>query len=386
MNDRRFSKVPLKLTLSSISKGRTPEYASGGQPVVTQGSVQRGVLDLSNAPYTDEPASALFLSYPGDVLINTLGTGTVGRSCLNDHGVLAIDSNVLVLRPNTENDGRFIGYLVQSKKVQEQLEQVLPVGATNQVSLRPEVVGHLRVGVPSHAVQHSVADFLDAETARIDALIDKKRHMMELLKERWRSATATRMDQLAEARGTIQLRHLIRCLDGRRVPLSSEERSHRQGDYPYYGASEVVDHIDDFLFDETLVLLGEDGAQLGDPSYPIARVAQGKFWVNNHAHVLRPVNADPDFLVLHLNTFDRVPYMSGGTREKITQDDMSRIAIPWLSVDDQRAEAEVLVGHRRDCDEASRLISRQVGLLVERRQVLITAAVTGELLVPGAAV
>ncbi len=185
--------------------------------------------------------------------------------------------------------------------------------------------------------------------------------------------------------GAIPLRHLVRCLDGRRIPVSGEERASRTGPYPYYGASGIVDWIDDWLFDEHLVLLGEDGAQLGDPTYPVAQVVQGKIWVNNHAHVLRPTKADPTFLAFHLNTFDRVAFMSGGTREKITQDDMNRIPVPNLSIEHQRKIAHELSAVRAGSDRMISAIRRQDALLQERRQALVAAAVTGQLNIPAAA-
>jgi type I restriction enzyme S subunit len=239
--------------------------------------------------------------------------------------------------------------------------------------------------LPPTAMQRVLADYLDAETSHIDQLIKKKRCMILLLNERWRSLTRHHMEKLTSEHGSIQLRHLVRCLDGRRVPLSAEERGKVQGVFPYFGASGEVDRVDDYLFDEILVLLGEDGAQLGDPNYPVAQVVEGKIWVNNHAHVLRPTACDPHFLAFHLNTLDRVPYISGGTREKITQDDMNRIRVPNLARQEQTEEARRLWEVRNLCDQVSDRLTRQIDVLNDRRQTLITVAVTGQLDIPGIA-
>ncbi|MCH8474880.1 MAG: restriction endonuclease subunit S [Opitutales bacterium] len=80
------------------------------------------------------------------------------------------------------------------------------------------------------------------------------------------------------------------CLDSKRVPLSKRQREKRQGSFPYYGATSVMDYIDDYLFDETLLLLGEDGSVLKEDGTPFLQYVWGKLWVNNHAHVLKGVS------------------------------------------------------------------------------------------------
>jgi type I restriction enzyme S subunit len=86
---------------------------------------------------------------------------------------------------------------------------------------------------------------------------------------------------------SAELGDLVEVLDRFRVPVNAEERAGRQGKIPYYGATGQVGWIDNFLFDEELVLLGEDGAPFLDPQKPKAYTIRGKSWVNNHAHVLR---------------------------------------------------------------------------------------------------
>ena len=98
------------------------------------------------------------------------------------------------------------------------------------------------------------------------------------------------------------IRYSSKCLDGKRVPLNVEERSMRRGDYPYWGANGIVDTVDDYIFDEPLVLLGEDGAPFFDKTKPVAFFVSGKIWVNNHIHVLRLAPGfDPRFVAYCLN-------------------------------------------------------------------------------------
>ncbi len=177
--------------------------------------------------------------------------------------------------------------------------------------------------------------------------------------------------------GTMQLRHASTCLDGRRVPLNVEQRSRRQGDYPYWGANGVVDSIDEYLFDEPLVLIGEDGAPFFDSTRPVAFFVTGKIWVNNHIHVLRVGrNFDPRFVTHCLNATDYGPYIEGSTRDKLTQEKMGSIRLPSPPLPHQRAIADYLDRETARLDALVAAKERLLGLLDEKRRALITRAVT----------
>jgi type I restriction enzyme S subunit len=124
--------------------------------------------------------------------------------------------------------------------------------------------------------------------------------------------------------------------DGRRVPLRATARATRQGPYPYYGASGVIDHIDDYLYDGDYLLVSEDGANLLARNTPIAFRADGQFWVNNHAHVVRGrdgvVNA---FLEAVINGRDIQDYVTGSAQPKLTQAALNEIPVPVPSTDEQ---------------------------------------------------
>ena len=295
----------------------------------------------------------------------------------------ALSSVCIVCVPRVESDPRFFAYAMRAQAwagVPRALAKGVREGGAD--FRRWETLADLPLPVPSLSEQRAIADHLDAATARIDALISKKRRLVELHEEGWRSAVKHRMKILTDEHGVTPLKRLVSCLDGTRVPLSAEERSHRSGPYPYYGASGMIDSVDDYLFDETLVLLGEDGAQLADRDYEVSFVVEGRVWVNNHAHVLRAVNSDPQFLAMHLSTFDRDAFISGSTREKITQADMNEIPVPNVSASHQLDVARGLILERTKCDRTTSALSRQIELLSERRQALITAVVTGEMPVP----
>lgn len=116
--------------------------------------------------------------------------------------------------------------------------------------------------------------------------------------------------------------------DGERIPVSKEERETKAKEYDYYGASGVIDKIDSYLFDKPLLLIGEDGANLINRSTPIAFIARGKYWVNNHAHVLDGISEDfLRFIELHINAINLEPYVTGSAQPKMNQAKMNSIPI-----------------------------------------------------------
>jgi len=129
--------------------------------------------------------------------------------------------------------------------------------------------------------------------------------------------------------------------DGIRVPVKEADR--RPGPYPYYGASGIVDHVDGFLFDGEYLLIAEDGENLRTRTTPAAFLARGKFWVNNHAHIVRGNSeADTRFLMHALSATDMSGYLTGSTMPKLTQGNMNRIPVLTPPVPEQRAIAHVL--------------------------------------------
>jgi len=143
---------------------------------------------------------------------------------------------------------------------------------------------------------------------------------------------------------TTELGEIIDLFDSRRIPLSSRDRQQRQGQFPYYGAQGVIDYIDDFIFEGRYILVAEDGENLNSRKLPLALVAGGRFWVNNHAHILKgkPGVVDDIFLLHCLNCADIKPYVTGAAQPKLSQANLRKIpiALPPFSI--QRRIAGIL--------------------------------------------
>lgn len=132
-----------------------------------------------------------------------------------------------------------------------------------------------------------------------------------------------------------KLEDVCDILDHMRIPITSMDR--KAGPYPYYGANGIQDYIDDYIFDDELVLLAEDGGNFGSKEKPIAYRISGKTWVNNHAHVIKPKNIiDVDYLCYSLMYYDVSGLVNGATRQKLTQSEMRKINIRYRSLEKQR--------------------------------------------------
>jgi len=134
---------------------------------------------------------------------------------------------------------------------------------------------------------------------------------------------------------TRPLGELCDVLDSKRKPITKKDRV--PGEFPYYGATGILDHVEDFIFDEKLVLIGEDGAKWG-AGENTAFTADGKYWVNNHAHVIRPhrnIVLD-EWIIYHLNHNDLSPFITGLTVPKLNQGKLREIPIPLPPLPEQR--------------------------------------------------
>ena len=132
----------------------------------------------------------------------------------------------------------------------------------------------------------------------------------------------------------IFIENCCEILDSMRIPITTENRE--KGPYPYYGANGIQDYVADYIFNDELVLLAEDGGNFGSKDKPIAYRVSGKCWVNNHAHVLKPKSGlNVDYLCYSLMFYKTDGMVNGATRQKLTQAAMRKMKIPFIPMDEQ---------------------------------------------------
>ena len=141
-----------------------------------------------------------------------------------------------------------------------------------------------------------------------------------------------------------KLEEIAEIHNTRRIPLSSMERAIRKGEFPYYGASGIIDFVDDYLFDGEYLLISEDGENLNSRNTPIAFKANGKFWVNNHAHIVKGKEKHMNILLTYFfSGIDLTPYITGAVQPKLSKENLMSIPILLpVEIEEQIAITEVL--------------------------------------------
>ena len=167
--------------------------------------------------------------------------------------------------------------------------------------------------------------------------------------------------------------------DGKRIPITSSAR--KPGVFRYYGASGIIDYVDDYLFDGDYLLIAEDGANLLSRSTPIAFEANGKFWVNNHAHIVQvPGELIPlSYLKEYFNFTDLRFYISGSAQPKLNQKNLNRIEIPLAPLNEQRRIVAKIEAVKARSQRVKEELDAIAPLLDQFRQSVLAAAFRGDL-------
>jgi type I restriction enzyme, S subunit len=324
-----------------------------------------GVLDWVSGFTFDEPL----------VLIGEDGAkwGAGDASAFAVSGKTWVNNHAHVLRPHREivTDEWLIYYLNASDL--SEFISGMTVPKLNQGRLR-----EIRIPIPPLEEQKRVVAVLDQAFAALDracALTEANLADAEEFFDSWASE-AFRLEGVD--RPTVYLPDISENLDRSRVPITKADR--KPGNVPYYGASGEVDRVADFIFDEDLLLVSEDGANLLARTYPIAFSISGKSWVNNHAHVLRFANpTDQEYVRLYLNSIPLDDFVSGMAQPKLNQKALNSIPI-LFPPDEERAR---IVEKAAEISAASvaamGLYDAQLTDVVELRQSLLQKAFAGEL-------
>ena len=268
----------------------------------------------------------------GDVLINSTGTGTAGRVAQMVEVTVptTIDGHMILMRPSEELDPIYYGYAVKS--FQSQIKE-LAEGSTGQTEInRRRLQDEVIIRYPSDKlVQKNIGSFL----ANIDEKIKTNKEINKNLEQQ---AKALYKDWFFDFSpfstegnlpngwrlGTVG--DIIQLHDSKRVPLSGSERDKMEKIYPYYGATSLMDYVDNYLFDGIYLLLGEDGTVVDSLGFPILQYIYGQFWVNNHAHIItgkEGFSVEELYLFFSLTNIKSI--VTGAVQQKVSQQNLKKV-------------------------------------------------------------
>ena len=251
-----------------------------------------------------------------------------------------------------------LDYLVlyfMTPKGKEVMGYASPGGAGRNRTLGQERFLNSYIVLPSLREQENIVKMLNLQKRRIDLLVnlqDMLKMEKYILLQKYISGKERIFDKNSKW-SKYKLEQVCEILDSMRKPLNANEREVKLKKYPYYGANGLLDYIDEYIFEDELILLAEDGGNFEDfSSKPIAKYITGKTWVNNHAHVLKVRREfDSKFVFFALEHKDIRVYINGTTRAKLTQEDMKKIRIEIPNnVEEQKKIAKIftLIDEKRN--------------------------------------
>ncbi|MEM2191282.1 MAG: restriction endonuclease subunit S [Archaeoglobaceae archaeon] len=294
--------------------------------------------------YFDGKIDEIYKVKSGDLLFSW--SGSIGVYLWN-RGDAVLNQHIFKVIPKSNIDKLFLYYVLFLAI--EQLKK--RVHGSTMKHFRRKELNSTFIPLPPIEEQKAIAEILSTvdeaiqKTNEVIAKTErlKKGLMQELLTKGigHKEFKDTEIGRIPKDWEVVRLGDVVDVWDRYRVPVKEQDR--RKGKYPYCGANGIIDYVDGYTHDGEFILLAEDGGFFG-PYENSAYIMRGKFWANNHVHILKAIKGRTtnDFLMFYLNFIDLRPFLTGSTRPKLTQGDMTRIPIPLPPLPEQQKIAEIL--------------------------------------------
>lgn len=314
-------------------------FKFSGLPIIRITNIQnRNVEDL-NLVYFDKAdyneSLSQYIIEKGDILIAMSGatTGKIGYVASNELFYLNQRVGKFIPHANILNN-RFLFHFLLTKTN----EMYVMAGGGAQPNLSSiKLMKGLSIPLPPLSIQHEIVSILDKLTqlqTELEAELQARRAQYEYYRNELLNFEGKEVEWKT-------LNQISKNFDSKRKPVTRSDRE--SGEYPYYGASGIVDYVRDYIFDGDYLLISEDGANLIARNTPIAFSITGKTWVNNHAHVLKFDNyATRRFVEIYLNSIDLSKYITGAAQPKLNQENLNKISIPISPLPEQERIVAIL--------------------------------------------
>lgn len=334
---------------------------------------------------------------PGDLVVNKMKAWQGSMGVSSHHGIVSPAYITCTTKADRVSPA-YLHYLLRSSPligVYNSLSYGVRVG---QWDMHYEDFKRIPIPLPPKDEQDRIVAFLEQKTAEIDAAISKKERLIELLSDQrkilvqravtrglndgapMRNSGVAWIGDIPSHWSVKRVRAAFKNLDSRRIPLSGEQRGKMTSRiYDYYGASGVIDKVDDYLFDEPLILIAEDGANLVMRNLRLAFIASGQYWVNNHAHILRPLAGNIRYLCEALECVDYNPLITGAAQPKLTKEALKGVEIPFPPPEEQDVIASFISDADEKYSEIEGRLKNEISLLAALKQTTIANVVTGKI-------
>ena len=284
-------------------------------------------LYISKKRY-DEIKSKYGVPVPGDILLSSVGT--LGVPWLVDEEKFYFkDGNLTWLRCNEKCIPKFLYLWFNSAEAKNQIE-VMCIGST-QKALTIDALNKFNVSLPPLEVQKKICNVIYSIMDKIRTNDEINRNLSEqakILYKEWFIDFGPFEGEMPGAWHLGTVEEIIELHDSKRKPLSGRQRDDMEKIYPYYGATSIMDYVDNYIFDGIYLLLGEDGSVIDTEGYPILQYVFGKFWPNNHAHVITGKNGfSVEMLYLLFSLTNVQNIVTGAVQLKISQQNLKTVEV-----------------------------------------------------------
>ena len=322
------------------------EYRSSGDYLLITGInfTDNNTVDYESCVYVDKERyvqDQYIQVRENDLLITK--DGTLGKLALIAEmppKPATLNGGLFVIRnPDNKIYPKFLMYVMKSEPFRKMIRKSI-TGSTVP-HLTQNMLVNFPIPIPSLSEQRSIVKQVDEKLTKIEKIktnaetnLKNAKELFETTLEKELNPPSRHSERSEESSADLPsgwewkaLDEFSTNLDAKRKPVTKKNRVN--GNYPYYGASGIVDYVDSYIYDGKYLLISEDGANLVARSTPIAFIAEGKFWVNNHAHIIETANeATLQYLVYFFENLDLSPYVKGMAQPKLSQDSLYKIPIP----------------------------------------------------------
>lgn len=349
--------------LAKFESGGTPSkkeesYWNGAIPWISAKTLVGDAVCKSDLCITKQGLDAgSKLAPKGSLLLLTRGSGLFKRIPLAIvEKDVAYNQDIKCIEATAEGiSNRYLFYTL--KALEPAISAMLETTGIGAGKLATDRLKALRIPVLDEAARLRVTYIADCINGKLSLNTKLNGYLLELAMARFEST-------LEGKSKTVRFGDIVAFEDSKRVPLNSRDREARKGPYPYYGATSVMDYVDGYLFDGIRVLLGEDGTVIDSEGRPILQYVWGKYWVNNHAHILASsgeYSLEAIYVALRRTAINHI--VTGAVQMKISQRNLKSLELEMPSPKSLDYLQDLFAAYRSNRDESAKLASLRDALL-----------------------